>query len=72
MKENVLELNHQKRDIKGENKMWTAEKMMDNVINKYGFESEVTIRFCEKAKLFNNFELSSFELIYFYQKAMEE
>ncbi len=52
-------------------KQWTAEKMMDNVINKNGFEAEVTIWFCEKAEQFNNFELSASELIYFYQVAMK-
>ena len=47
-------------------KMWTSEKMLDEVIRRYGFEDERTIEFAEKVEMFDNFELSSFELIYFY------
>ena len=52
-------------------KMWTSEKMLDNVIRKNGFEDEKTIRFAQKVELFDNFELSASELIYFYQEAMK-
>lgn len=51
--------------------MWTSEKMLDNVIRKNGFEDERTIRFAQKVELFDNFELSASELIYFYQEAMK-
>ena len=51
--------------------MWTSEKMLDEVIRRYGFEDERTIRFAQKVEMFNNFELSSFELIYFYQKTLD-
>ena len=53
-------------------KQWTAERMMDDVIKRNGFEAEVTIWFCEKAEQFNNFELSATELIYFYKVAMNQ
>ena len=53
-------------------KQWTAERMMDDVIKRNGFEAEVTIWFCEKAEQFNNFELSATELIYFYNVAMNQ
>ena len=50
----------------------TAEKMMDEVIKKNGFEAEVTLWFCEKAEQFINFELSATELVHFYQVAMRQ
>lgn len=52
-------------------KQWTAEKMMDEVIKKNGFEATKTIWFCKKAEQFNNFELSAAELIYFFKIAMK-
>ena len=52
--------------------MLTAEKMMDEVIKKNGFEAEVTLWFCEKAEQFINFELSATELVHFYQVAMRQ
>lgn len=52
-------------------KMWTSEKMLNEVIKKYGFEDKRTIEFAEKVEMFDNFELSSFELIYFYKKLMK-
>ena len=51
-------------------KQWTAKRMMDDVIRRNGFEAEVTIWCCEKAEKFNNFEVSTTELIYFYRVAM--
>lgn len=51
--------------------MWTSEKMLDDVIRKYGFENKRTIKFAEKVEKFDNFELSANELIYFYQKTMK-
>ena len=56
------------REVK---EMWTSEKMLDEVIRRYGFEDERTIEFAEKVEMFDNFELSSFELIYFYQKTLD-
>ena len=64
-----LERNKREREEK-EMKMWTAEKMMDEVIKKNGFEAEITLWFCEKAEQFINFELSATELVHFYQVAM--
>jgi len=52
-------------------KMWTSEKMLDEVIRRYGFEDKRTIEFAQKVEMFDNFELSSFELIYFYQKTLD-
>lgn len=51
--------------------MWTSEKMLDEVIRRYGFEDKRTIKFAEKVEKFDNFELSTSELIYFYQKTMK-
>lgn len=51
--------------------MWTSEKMLDEVIRRYGFEDKRTIEFAEKVEKFDNFELSANELIYFYQKTMK-
>ena len=62
-----LERNKRERE---EKEMMTAEKMMDEVIKKNGFEAEVTLWFCEKAEQFINFELSATELVHFYQVAM--
>ena len=52
-------------------KMWTSEKMLDEVIRRYGFEDKRTIKFAEKVEKFDNFELSANELIYFYQKTLD-
>ena len=57
-----------KREVK---KMWTSEKMLDEVIKRYGFEDKRTIKFAEKVEKFDNFELSANELIYFYQKTLD-
>ena len=51
--------------------MWTSEKILDEVIRRYGFEDKRTIKFAEKVEKFDNFELSANELIYFYQKTMK-
>lgn len=51
--------------------MWTSEKMLDEVIRRYGFEDKRTIKFAEKVEKFDNFELSANELIYFYQKTLD-
>ena len=51
--------------------MWTSEKMLDEVIRRYGFEDKRTIKFAKKVEEFDNFELSASELIYFYQKALD-
>ena len=51
--------------------MWTSEKMLDEVIRRYGIEDKRTIKFAEKVEKFDNFELSANELIYLYQKTMK-